>query len=109
MLTHTEEWWQRRILNSWWCHAKWNGSSYPEWNTKHNLDNLNNRVVADQYKNELDVKLWSLPNISDNKWKGMAQATNNTVVTVVRKKLKYRFHVNDKISRLSKQQLEMRL
>ena len=28
-----------------------------------NLDNLNNRVIADQYKNELDVKLRSLPNI----------------------------------------------
>ena len=42
-----------------------------------NLDNLNNRVVADQHKNELDVKLRSLPNISGNKWKDIAQAIND--------------------------------
>ena len=42
-----------------------------------NLDNLNNRVVADQCKNELDVKLRSLPNISDNMWKDIAQAIND--------------------------------
>ena len=74
-----------------------------------NLDNLNNRVVADQYKNELDVKLRSLPNISDNKWKDIAQAINDTATTVLGKKPKRSFHVNDKIVRLSKQQQEMRL
>ena len=74
-----------------------------------NLDNLNNRVVADQYKNELDVKLRSLPNISDNKWKDIAQAINDTALTVLGKKPKHRFHVNDEIARLSKQQQEMRL
>ena len=65
--------------------------------------------VADQYKNELDVKLCSLPNISDNKWKDIAQATNDTALTVLGKKPKYRFHVNDEIARLSKQQQQMRL
>ena len=40
--------------------------------TSTNLDSLNNRAVADQYKNELDFKLCSLPNMSDNKWKGIA-------------------------------------
>ena len=65
-----------------------------------NLDNLNNRVVADQYNNELDVKLGSLPNISDNKWKEITQAINDTALTVLRKKPKHRFHVNDEIVRL---------
>ena len=70
------------------------------------LDNLNKRVVADQYKNELDVKLRSLPNISDNKWKDIAQAINDTALTALRKKPKHHFHVNDKIARLSKHQQE---
>ena len=71
-----------------------------------NLHNLNNRVVADQYKKELDVKLRSLPNISDNKWKDIAQAINDTALTVLGKKVKHRFHVNHEIARLSKQQQE---
>ena len=68
-----------------------------------NLDNLNNRVVADQHKNELDVKLRSMPNISDNKWKDIAQAVNDTALTVLGKKPKHCFHVNDEIARLSNQ------
>ena len=71
-----------------------------------NLHNLNNRVVADQYKKELDVKLRSLPNISDNKWKDIAQAINDTALTVLGKKAKHHFHVNHEIARLSKQQQE---
>ena len=51
-----------------------------------NLDDLNNRVVADQYKKELDVKLRSLPNISENKWKDVAQAMHDTALTVLVKK-----------------------
>ena len=73
------------------------------------LDNVNSGVVADQYKNELDVKLRSLANISDNNWKDIAQAINNTTLTVFGKKPKYRFHVNNEIAGLSKQQQEMRL
>ena len=67
-----------------------------------NLDNLNNRATADQYKNELDVKLRSLPNISDNKRKEIAQAKNGIALTVLGKKPKHRFHVNDEIAQLSK-------
>ena len=74
-----------------------------------NLGNLNNRVIADQYKNELDVKLRSLPNISNNKWKDIPQAINDTALTVLGKKLKHCFYVNDEIARLSKQQQQMRL
>ena len=74
-----------------------------------NLDNLNNRATADQYKNELDVKLRSLLNISDNKRKEIAQAKNDIALTVLGKKPKHRFHVNDQIARLSKQQQEKRL
>ena len=55
------------------------------------------------------MKLRSLPNISDNKWKDIAQAINDTALTVLGKKPKYRFHVNHEIDRLSKQQQEMRL
>ena len=73
-----------------------------------NLDNLNNRATADQYKNELDVKLRSLPNISDNKRKDTAQVKNDIALTVLGKKPKHRFHVNDEIARLSKQQQEKR-
>ena len=51
-----------------------------------NLDDLNNRVGADQYKKELDVKLRSLPNISENKWKDVAQAIHDTALTVLGKK-----------------------
>ena len=25
----------RKHKSMWWCHAKWNGPSHPEWNTKH--------------------------------------------------------------------------
>ena len=67
-----------------------------------NLDNLNNRATADQYKNELDVKLRSLPNFSDNKRKEIAQAKNDIALTVLGKKPKHRFHVNDEIAQLSK-------
>ena len=74
-----------------------------------NLDNLNNKVVADQYKNKLVVKLRGLPNISDNKWKDITQAINDMALTVLGKKPKHRFHVYDEITRLSKQQQEMRL
>ena len=73
------------------------------------LDNVNSGVVADQYKNELDVKLRSLANISDNNWKDIAQAINDTTLTVFGKKPKYHFHVNNEIAGLSKQQQEMRL
>ena len=48
-------------------------------------------------------------NINDNKWKDIAQAINDTTLTVLGKKPKHRFHVNDDIARLSKQQQEMRL
>ena len=68
-----------------------------------NLDNLENRVVADQYQKELDVKLYRLPNMSDNKWKDIAQAINSTALTILGKKPKHRFHVNDEIARLCKQ------
>ena len=51
-----------------------------------NLDDLNNRVGADQYKKELDVKLRSLSNISENKWKDVAQAIRDTALTVLGKK-----------------------
>ena len=63
-----------------------------------NLDNLNNRVVADQYKNKSDVKLRCLPNISDNKREDITQTINNTAPTILRKKPKHRFHVNEKTS-----------
>ena len=91
------------------CKMKWPFLPRMKYKAQVNLDNLNNRVVADQYKNELDVKLRSLPNISDNKWKDIAQAINDTALTVLGKKPKHRFHVNDEIARLSKQQQEMRL
>ena len=74
-----------------------------------NLDNLENRVVADQYQKELDVKLHRLPNMSDNKWKDIAQAINSTALTILGKKPKHRFHVNDEIARLCKQWQKMRL
>ena len=48
-----------------------------------NLDNLNSRVVADQYKKELDVKLRSLLNISNNKRKDTTQAINDTALTIL--------------------------
>ena len=91
------------------CKMKWPLIPRLKYKAQVNLDNLNNRVFADQYKNELDVKLRSLPNISDNKWKNIAQALNDTALTVLGKKPKHRFHVNDEIARLSKQQQEMRL
>ena len=74
-----------------------------------NLDNLENRVVADQYQKELDVKLHRLPNMSDNKWKDIAQAINSTALTILGKKPKHHFHVNDEIARLCKQWQKMRL
>ena len=48
------------------CKMKWPFLPRMKYKAQANLDNLNNRVVADQYKNELEVKLRSLPNISDN-------------------------------------------
>ena len=53
------------------------------------------------------MKLRSLLNISDNKWKDIGQVINDTSLTVLGKKPKHRFHVNDEIARLSKQQQEM--
>ena len=91
------------------CKMKWPFLPRMKYKAQVNLDNLNNRVAADQHKNKLDVKLRSLPNISDNKWKDIAQAINDTALTVLRKKPKHRFHANDEIARLSKQQQEMRL
>ena len=91
------------------CKMKWLFLPRMKYKAQVNLDNLNNRDVADQYTNELDVKLRSLPNISDNKWKDIAQAINDRALTVLGKKPKHRFHVNDEITRLSKQQQEMRL
>ena len=49
-----------------------------------------------------------MPNISDNKWKDIAQAVSDTTLTILRKKPKRCFHVNDGIAQLSKQQQEMR-
>ena len=92
------------------CKMKWPFLPRMKYKAQVNLDNLNNRVAADQCKNELDVQLRSLPNISDNKWKDIAQAINDTALTVLGKKPKHHhFHVNDEIARLSKQQQEMRL
>ena len=91
------------------CKMKWPFLPRMKYKAQVNLDSLNSRVVADQYKNELDVKLRSLPNISDNKWKDIAEAINDTALTVLRKKPKHRFHVNDEIAQLSKQQQEMRI
>ena len=62
-----------------------------------------------KYKAQVNVNLRSLPNISDCKWKDIAQAIKDTALTVIGKKPKHRFHVNDEIARLSKQQQEMRL
>ena len=73
-----------------------------------NLDNLNNRVIADQYKNKLDVKLGSLPNISDNKRKDIAQAINDTTLTVLIKKPKHHFHLNDEIQTTTGDEIENR-
>ena len=84
------------------CKMKWPFQLRMKYKTQVNLDNLNNRVVADQYKNELDVKLRSLPNISDNKWRDITDGINDTALIVRGKKRKHRFHVNDEIARLSK-------
>ena len=62
-----------------------------------------------KYKAQVNVKLRSLPNISDYKRRDIAQAIKDTALTVLGKKSKHRFHVNDEIARLSKQQQEMRL
>ena len=55
------------------------------------------------------MKLRSLPNINDSKWKYIAQAIQDTALTVLGKKPKHRFHINDEIAQLFKQQQEMRL
>ena len=55
------------------------------------------------------MKLRSLPNINDSKWKYIAQAIQDTALTVLGKKPKHRFHINEEISQLFKQQQEMRL
>ena len=91
------------------CKIKWPFLPKMKDKVQVNLDNLNNRVVADQCKNQLDVKLCCLPNISDNKWEDIAQAINDTALTVFGKKPKHCFHVNDEIAQLSKQQQDMRL
>ena len=44
-----------------------------------------------------------------NKWKDIAQAVSDRTLTILRKKPKRCFHVNDEIAELSKQQQEMRL
>ena len=91
------------------CKMKWPFLPRMKYKAQVNLDKLNNKVVADQYKNKLVVKLRGLPNISDNKWKDITQAINDIALTVLGKKPKHRFHVYDEITRLSKQQQEMRL
>ena len=68
------------------CKMKWLFLPRMKYKAQVNLDDLNNRVVADQYKKELDVKLRSLPNISENKWKDVAQAMHDTALTVLGKK-----------------------
>ena len=42
------------------CKIKWHFLPRMEYKAQVKLDNLNNRVTADQYKNKLDVKLRSL-------------------------------------------------
>ena len=91
------------------CKMKWPFLPRMKYKAQVNLDSLNSRVAADQYKNELDVKLRSLPNISDNKWEDIARAKNDRALTVLGEKSKHRFHVNDEITQLSKQQQEMRI
>ena len=54
------------------CKIKWSFLPRMKYKAQVNLDNLDNRVVADQYQKELDVKLHRLPNMSDNKWKDIA-------------------------------------
>ena len=68
------------------CKMKWLFLPRMKYKAQVNLDDLNNRVGADQYKKELDVKLRSLPNISENKWKDVAQAIHDTALTVLGKK-----------------------
>ena len=85
------------------CKIKWSFLPRMKYKAQVNLDNLENIVVADQYQKELDVKLHRLPNMSDNKWKDIAQAINSTALTILGKKPKHRFHVNDEIARLCKQ------
>ena len=91
------------------CKMKWPFLPRMKYKAQVNLDKLNNKVVADQYKNKLVVKLRGLPNIIDNKWKDITQAINDIALTVLGKKPKHRFHVYDEITRLFKQQQEMRL
>ena len=45
-------------------------------------------LAIQETKNELDVKLRSLPNIGDNKWKDITQTINDTTLTVLGKKPK---------------------
>ena len=68
------------------CKMKWLFLPRMKYKAQVNLDDLNNRVGADQYKKELDVKLRSLSNISENKWKDVAQAIHDTALTVLGKK-----------------------
>ena len=84
------------------CQTRWAFLPRMKYKAQVNVDNLNNRVITDQCKNKPDVKLRSLPKISNSKWKGIAQVTNDTAITVLEKKPKYRFHVNNEIARLSK-------
>ena len=77
------------------CKIKWSFLPRMKYKAQVNLDNLENRVVADQYQKELDVKLHRLPNMSDNKWEDIAQVINNTALTILGKKPKHRFHVNE--------------
>ena len=104
MLTRTEESWHRLIINyvTMSCQTRWAFLPRMKYKAQVNVDNLNNRIITDQYKNKLDVKLRSLPKISNSKWKGIAQVINDTEITVLEKKPKYPFHVNNEIARLSK-------
>ena len=65
------------------CKMKWLFLPRMKYKAQVNLDNLNNRDVADQYTNELDVKLRSLLNISNNKRKDITQAINDTALTIL--------------------------
>ena len=65
------------------CKMKWPFLPTMKYKAQVNLDNLNSRVVADQYKKELDVKLRSLLNISNNKRKDITQAINDTALTIL--------------------------
>ena len=60
------------------CKMKWHFLPRMEYKAQVKLDNLNNRVIDDQYKNELGVKLRSLcRSMETNFEKDWAQAEKN--------------------------------